>query len=557
MASSLMELVERVNKGELIEPAQLEVYQDSPNSAEKFLAHHAHAMLDLRRAHQHMLQSLEAIDYSDQKVLSQFISISTFLGQNDLRAQAVVRFGSSAIARREHALGLEAIASGMSSDLAAVGGYSADRENCQFVATQYARAAQGIGWTGPESFEWNNKQTKISLIVTGIADDDTTGRAVRSIAKHYDAKRFKLAVYVTDASVRREKASFAQATYGVGSAKRGKETLEFLARLKVPVWIAPAESDLVHAARELANQLVADQSDVAIVDATQADPIAAVVADWDVARVKINLVRRSPLYATGIDSVTYLDQARFDADKDAWTRAGVESNFILEGIDVDDATGPSPQRSAYGIPDQAVVLATAAADLDNAMTSEFVDTTINVLRAHPHAIYLLIGEGELAWQKRKFESAGVSKRVGYAGKRKDLPSFLRIADLYLTEFPAAGATGVLQAMAMERAVVAMRWGDAAEQSQAAAFVGSEGTISGRDTAAYIERVSKIIREPAYRAKLGKTMRARVEQHFAFAQTARHLEQLIDQLIQSSSEAEFEYVDADASDEDGELLNEAA
>ena len=59
---SLMELVERVNKGELIDSATLEVYEESPNSAEKFLAHHAHAMLDLRRAQQHMLQSLEAIE---------------------------------------------------------------------------------------------------------------------------------------------------------------------------------------------------------------------------------------------------------------------------------------------------------------------------------------------------------------------------------------------------------------------------------------------------------------------------------------------------------------
>ena len=78
MASSLMELVERVNKGELVDPEALEVYQDSANTAEKFLAHHALAMLDLRRAHQHMLQSLEAIDYSDQKVLNQFVSVSSF-----------------------------------------------------------------------------------------------------------------------------------------------------------------------------------------------------------------------------------------------------------------------------------------------------------------------------------------------------------------------------------------------------------------------------------------------------------------------------------------------
>jgi hypothetical protein len=85
----------------------------------------------------------------------------------------------------------------------------------------------------------------------------------------------------------------------------------------------------------------------------------------------------------------------------------------------------------------------------------------------------------------------------------------------------------------------MKWGDEVEQTQAAAFVGSEATISGRDPNSYIERVSKMIREPAYRAKLGKTMKQRVEQYFGFNQTARNLEQLCDQLIQQRSEASAE------------------
>src|SRR5580765_6471407 len=143
---SLMELVERVNKGELIDSEQLEMYEESPNSAEKFLAHHAHAMLDLRRAQQHMLQSLEAIDYSDQKVLNQFVSVSGFLGLTDMRAAPVIKFGSCAIARREYALGLEAIQNGVAYDLLHGGSYTNDRENCQFVATQFDRAAESIGW---------------------------------------------------------------------------------------------------------------------------------------------------------------------------------------------------------------------------------------------------------------------------------------------------------------------------------------------------------------------------------------------------------------------------
>ena len=120
--ASLLELVDRVNKGEIIDSEMLEVYQESSNSAEKFLSHHAQAMLDLRRAHQHMLQSLEAIDYSDQKVLNQFMSVSGFLGQTDQRAQPMIRFGASAIARREYALGLEAIQNGVTYDMQQGGG---------------------------------------------------------------------------------------------------------------------------------------------------------------------------------------------------------------------------------------------------------------------------------------------------------------------------------------------------------------------------------------------------------------------------------------------------
>src|SRR3954469_18886300 len=168
---SLMELVERVNKGELIDAEQLEIYQESSNSAEKFLAHHAHAMLELRHAQQHMLQSLEAIDYSDQKVLNQFVAVSGFLGLTDLRTGPVVKFGACAIARREWALGLEALANAVSFDLQHGGAYTGDRENCLFVATQYDRAAQSIGWSSGQSVQWNNQYIHVALIVSNIADD--------------------------------------------------------------------------------------------------------------------------------------------------------------------------------------------------------------------------------------------------------------------------------------------------------------------------------------------------------------------------------------------------
>src|SRR5207248_4019955 len=126
-----------------------------------------HAMLDLRRGQQHMLQSLEAIDYSDQKVLNQFISISQFLGLTDMRACPVIKFGACAIGRREYALGLEAIQNGVAYDIANGRSYTNDRENCLFIGTQYDRAAQCIGWnSGEVSPEWDHKQLTVASVAS-------------------------------------------------------------------------------------------------------------------------------------------------------------------------------------------------------------------------------------------------------------------------------------------------------------------------------------------------------------------------------------------------------
>src|SRR2546430_11371583 len=189
---SLIELIERVNKGETVEPVQLKVYQDSCNSAERFLSHHAQATLELRKAQQHMMQSLEAIEYSDQKVLNQFIGISSFLGLGDLRAGPVVKFGACAIARREYALGLEAIQNGVSFDIQQGGSWSKDRQNCELVAQQYERAAEAIGWSNARRWDGSNEQITVALIVSSIADDDASARLIRGLAKYYEDKRFKL-----------------------------------------------------------------------------------------------------------------------------------------------------------------------------------------------------------------------------------------------------------------------------------------------------------------------------------------------------------------------------
>ena len=196
---------------------------------------------------------------------------------------------------------------------------------------------------------------------------------------------------------------------------------------------------MVGAAKELAAQLVKDQIDVAIFDATQADPIAAVVANWDVARVKINLCRRTPLFAGGINCISYTDQAKYRSGQGllaaSWRRQPTSSSkesTSTKTSALPRSAAPTASRSS------AIVLATSGQDLDKTISEEFVEND------HQHPAFAPAGDlpavsAKANWPGRsgKFESAGVGKRVGYAGRRKDLPGFLRIADLYLAELPNA------------------------------------------------------------------------------------------------------------------------
>lgn len=522
---SLMELVERVNKGEQIDSDQLAVYLESTNSAEKFLANHAAAMLDLRRAQQHMLQSLDAIDYSDQKVLNQYVSVSGFLGLTDARTAPVVRFGACAIARREFSLGLEAIASAVTFDFNNDASYTSDRENCQFIASQFERAAQAIGFAGG-NLNHGNTTKRIAYITGNIDDTDTVTRSLNGLARHLNGQKFKLFVYSTEAGVRREKQQLPSASLTLPSTKRGQNTLENLGQKKIATWLSPLDGDLVSSATALANQLIADKIDVVFLDTSLNDAVASLIANWEVAPAKINIVRKTPLFASSINSMIYLDRAAFDNDKDFWAKKNISARFVSEGMDVEELTGSGPQRSSYGIPETAVVLATSGNDLDATIDENFSESIVNVLRAHPNAVYLLIGEGDLSWQKRKFESAGVGKRVGYAGKRKDMPGFLRIADIYLAEFNIASTSGVLQAMSIEKPVVAIARDENNRPSPAAEFVGEEGTVNG-DSNAYIERVSKLIRDGNHRKTLGRSLRQRLEQSFGYNQTVRTFEEIVE------------------------------
>ncbi|MGN6627867.1 MAG: glycosyltransferase [Tepidisphaeraceae bacterium] len=526
--ASLLELVDRVNKGELIEPQQLEVYQDSTNAAEKFLSNHAHAMLDLRRSHAYLKEALEAIDYADQKVLFQFLSVLGFLGLNEQRCEPVIRFGNAAIRRREFGLAMEAIQSGLLQDLQSGGAFLHDRASAPIIAAHYDRCSQAIGWCPPGPRDWHNAQLKIGYVTTAIADDDASDRLIAGISKHLYSKQTKFHVYSTEATVRREKQSFGQGPFTPGSAKRGKETVDQLSRRRVPVWFGPLDHDLAGDARELANQIFRDQIDVLIIDAHVSDPVAAVLGGWTPAKAKIQIVRRFPILSGDSDHAVYFDAHRFEEDQRLEQDRDRKVRLLCEGVEPVALETSTPARSAFGIPEQSVLLTTLINDADEPSSPEFFDAVVQTLRQNPAAVLLVAGDGDMAALKRRLESSGLTKRAGFVGKRKDLTDLFRMSDIYLAPFPAGTITGTLTAMAAGRAVVAQA-GDPSDPHRHS-YLLDDSTLP-TTAAGYVSKAERFIQDPALRARTGEALKQRATAEFAMEQTVKALDSLCRTLVQ--------------------------
>ena len=556
---SLTEIVDLVRRGSAVESAELAAYQQSHNGAERFLAHQAGATLAMRDGFDRLGDALDAIDYGDRRVLEEFVGLCAFLNREGEATAPTLKFAGSAIRRGELALGLEAASSAAAIDIGRSGAWSRGNAAREELSRLFRRAADAAPFT-PKASNWSNGPSRIGYVVSSLGDDEPAARAAASLAGHLgDAdgqSSFRLTAYSTEAFCRRDGQQWAgrrpvggalvgQPEHGsrstthswinggfgaVPSADRHADTGSTLKAAGAGQWIAPLSGDVVTAAVALAEQLVADQVDALVIDAAVADPIACLVAAWGVAKKTIWIGRRSAFLDDSVDAVIYYDPAVAEADRAFWTGVGIEAIVATEGVDLQAAATDAARREQYGIPAAATICATAAPDLGEAVSGKMIESAIELLRREPTAVYLLVGGGDVADIRRRFDAAGVGRRVGYAGRRRDLAGFLQMADLYLSPFPTGGDAddgGTLAAMGAGIAVLAL-----ADADGKCGPAGTEATAD--DLADWSDRASRLARDASARRRIGQSLRRRVEKQYSFADTAGRIRSLLGFLLKGDA-----------------------
>lgn len=203
---------------------------------------------------------------------------------------------------------------------------------------------------------------------------------------------------------------------------------------------------------------------------------------------------------------------------------------IANGVDV-ERFQPSDGREArksLGFDADAPVLGIVAALRPEKNHALFLAGARQILDRSPRARFLLVGDGE---RRPALEQMAAQLRirdaVRFVGSRNDVPELLAAMDvLALTSQNEACPVSILEAMAMERPVVAANVGSVAEVvvDQETGFLFSPGDLKG-----FVDSALSLLSDPSLRRRMGSAGRRRVVQAGSLESMVQGYERLLERL----------------------------
>lgn len=191
--------------------------------------------------------------------------------------------------------------------------------------------------------------------------------------------------------------------------------------------------------------------------------------------------------------------------------------IIHTGIELErfrPGEGRAELRSRWGIDPDTIVVATHSRLADERKgVSYFLEMAAQVAPRDPRVVFVVSGDGVLRpGLEARAEQLGIADRVKFVGWQPDAPGVFAAIDIFVMPSTfEGGPTTVLEAMAMERPVIASGVGMVPE-------VITDGTtgliVPPGDPDALGAALTKLLATDALRNQLGERARAHAEAHFS-------------------------------------------
>lgn len=205
-----------------------------------------------------------------------------------------------------------------------------------------------------------------------------------------------------------------------------------------------------------------------------------------------------------------------------------EVRTIPNAVDAERIAAQGTRRSAraeLGIEDGELVVGTVSRLSPEKGIGYFIESAPMILRKHPSARFVVIGDGPLGAELRRHaQRLGLSDRLGFAGHRPEAALLVKAMDVFvLPSIRENLPVALLEAMACGVSVVATDVGGVRE---VLAGTGVQ-PVSPRSAQAIAEAVTALLDAPQLRAIRGQVLCARAGR-YSFDRQARLMETVIEQ-----------------------------
>jgi glycosyltransferase involved in cell wall biosynthesis len=213
-------------------------------------------------------------------------------------------------------------------------------------------------------------------------------------------------------------------------------------------------------------------------------------------------------------------------------------DFLCDSDDRQDISGI---REELGVPKGALVVGYVGRLVREKGVQELVMAVAGVLRRHPEAVLLIVGEAlssdldakqELDEQIRR---EGIESKVVFAGFREDMPRMYRAMDIFVLPSYREGAPrSIMEAMASGKPVVATDIAGCRDQ----VIQGVTGIlVPPRDAVSLESALLHLLDDLELRRKFGEAGRARAREHFDEREVCRRVVRCYQQLVGMSEQGQ--------------------
>jgi glycosyltransferase involved in cell wall biosynthesis len=207
--------------------------------------------------------------------------------------------------------------------------------------------------------------------------------------------------------------------------------------------------------------------------------------------------------------------------------------LLLNGVDTERFATAVPcgrAQSDLGLEDRTVVICVGRLVAGKGQR-HLVDAMALVVREHPAAALLLVGEGpDRPLLEDRARELGLSDRVRFSGERSDVPELLAMSAVFvLPSFSEGIPLAVVEAMAAGKPVVVTRVPGCLDVVVDERF---GLLVQPGDAAELADAICKVLNDPAGAAALGARGQQRARTHFGIERSLRATEALYDDVLRS-------------------------